>query len=120
MKKQDLVEILKRDDFVGGELEIIENGYTFRGPIKAIEFSGNLVIFRLFWMAAKRSETKWLLQEVGDNDPLFGMDLVIRYKLENKRIYLEINYIGTFVIYPKDDENQLNPSLVEGLNLAQA
>ena len=119
MDKAELQALLQRDDFIGGELELLEEGYTFRGPIKAIEFAGNLVIFKLFWMAAKRTETSWLLQEVGDNHPLFALDMVRECRIEGKRVYLDINYIGEMRLYPKDDENQLNPNLVEGLNLAQ-
>jgi len=120
MNRFDLQALLKNDDFIGGELEILENGYTFRGPIKEIRFSGNMVAFKLFWLAAKRNETNWLLQEVGENDPIIAADMVRNCRQENKRIYLTVDYIGEMCLYPRDDENRLNPAFVEGLNLAQS
>lgn len=117
MNRHDLYALLKNEDFIGGELEILESGYTFRGPIKKIEFSGNMVVFKLFWLAAKRDDGRWLLQEVGDNDPLISADMVRSCQHEGKRIYLIVDYIGEMRIYPRDDDDQLNPSLVEGLNL---
>lgn len=108
-------EILKRDDIVGGDIEIQVEGNVFRGPIKSIYREGKMVVIENRWTAKMMGDGRWARKrgydvckvnalEVGPTD--FGQG----------RIAFQAPPMGMFIIFPKDG-SKLDPSKVEGLDI---
>ena len=112
-------EVLERDDIVGGDLEIKENGDLYRGPIKTIELTGEKIVIEREWtallpLASGKKGDFW--QKWENNQISFHQDFCLPNDIGAGRVLFEIPTVGWGVIFPKGG-SKLDPAKVEGLEL---
>jgi hypothetical protein len=61
--------VLSRDELVGGDAQVFEDGFTFRGPLRSIDLAGPKVTLTLAW-CAKEAGGHW----VSDKRTTFEID----------------------------------------------
>lgn len=114
-------DVLKRDDIVGGDIQIKKDGRHYRAPISEFKVEHGLVIINSLWAAERVNGLIGGFWEVTD------VQVVPSY-FKSWSTFLQPEDIGggqvqfrtpfcTLVIFPKGSPNQLNPSLVRGLEL---
>lgn len=106
-------EVVKRPDLIGGDIEAVENGTPYRGPLASINVNGKGITFRSPWIAKLNQETgeweKWNItslfvnaEEIKPNDA------------GNGRVLFHMPMLGHCTLFPKDG-SKLDPSKVKGL-----
>jgi len=107
-------DVVNRDDFIGGELEIADGGEVFRGPISSIEIKEDgLVYIRSPWVARKDPDSgewnKW------PNGPvMLNPKFISPHDIGSGRIFFTMPSLGQGTIFPKGG-SKLDPSKVKGL-----
>jgi hypothetical protein len=113
-------EILER--FKGGQAEIQDDseGYLYLGEIEDIYMSTNgALTIRFAWCAKMDESDRWMNEaELNYAAPIDAGSIVT--EIGGGRIALRCPYNGelTVVLFPADHESMLDPSQVEGLELA--
>lgn len=107
-------EVLKRDDLVGGDIESIEDGIYYRGPLQEIKDKGSGVEFISPWVA-RLDGGEW--QNLETIYPLFiDKEIGIPTDIGEGRIHVTIPLLGGFTIFPKGG-SKLESTKVKGLIL---
>ncbi|MBU6231096.1 MAG: hypothetical protein KGI45_01080 [Patescibacteria group bacterium] len=107
--------IATRADLIGGDMEAVESGDIYRGPLKRIVIEGEEVSLETEW-SAKRAEgsdewTKWNNNRIFTNIPITRPAGAL-----DGRVRFDLLLIGSVTIYPNGDDN-LDPNKVKGLRL---
>ncbi|MFA6554536.1 MAG: hypothetical protein WCS89_03435 [Candidatus Paceibacterota bacterium] len=106
-------EIAGRKDLVGGDVESIEDGNYYRGPIKNIKVTDQCVHFETEWSATRSKGSKeWVkhnidgfVVDINRTRPLIDSDGVVHFSMM---------FLGPVTIFPKGTHN-LDPAGVKGL-----
>ncbi len=112
-------EVLERDDIVGGDLEIQEDGVVYRGPIASVEEEGDMISFRLAWVARMDVTDGWLKHEPNRPQLYNRRSQILRPQdIGEGRISFGIDS-DLAVIFPRGG-SVLDPRKVQGLKVAKA
>lgn len=107
-------DILHAKNLVGGELELIENGNIYCGPLREIKEDRGSIYFSVNW-CAKNTGKGWKVHK-----PIQCQILTEIFQPElspRGNIHFLIPYIGKATIYPVGVK-RLDPKQVEGLILS--
>jgi len=116
MHHNSLEQAIRDRSFIGGEIEVQEQGRIYRGPIKAIEITGKSVYFYLLWCAHRDFATeKWIVVK-NETGAVLNKSITTLTCETDGRLTLYGPDIITGNIFPKDG-NKLDPAEVEGLDL---
>jgi hypothetical protein len=113
-------EVLKRDDIVGGDIQIDQDGFLLRGPISSIKIENGYVYIRVFWMA--RIEINRLSIGLGEGLEYCIMNFysvsadTLPTDIGNGRMSIVKPRKGVAIIYPKGDK-KLDPANVKNLKI---
>ena len=114
-------EVLKRKDMMGRQIQIDEDGFLLRGPIKSIEIKKGHVHVQVSWMA-RRVVTR-LSVELDQIWEYYPIELY-SVRANTLPIYLDDGRIiiplplprkGFLTLFPKSEEYDLKPENVNGL-----
>lgn len=110
-------DVLRRDDIVGGDIEVQREGTVLRGPIRQIHLAGrgNRVFFETWW-TAKMVDGTW--KNFSPFASSFSAADAPPREIGDGCIQFNTQLLGTGVIFPKGG-SQLDPAKVEGLELAR-
>lgn len=105
-------DVFKRDDLIGGDIETVENGIPYRGPLSKIENEGEMIRFTSPW-------TAWLNPQTGEWETWHKNDCSVNMEVEPQdigqgRVSFEMLFLGHCTIYPKGG-SKLDPKKVKGL-----
>ncbi len=105
-------DILNRKDLIGGDIETVENGIPYRGPLSKIEKEGEMIRFSSSW-------TAWINPQTGEWEKWHKNDFSVNVEVKPQdigqgRVYFEMPYLGHCTIFPKG-ESKLDPKKVKGL-----
>ena len=110
--------------FTGGQMEIQNQneGYLFRGEIKAIAVKNNELKVKFAWLAKGEGFPPIPKRWVKDDNLDYGASLEIYQASEigDGRLSLNSPIVGELAVLFPPNGSKLDPSKVEGLQLAQA
>ncbi len=108
-------DVFKRDDIVGGDLEVQEDGDVYRGPIKSLELENGVVTINWEWCAKMTliGGGVWRAHNLTNVSLRSAID---PQELGDKRILIMPPLLGVWVIFPKGG-SKLDPTKVVGLRL---
>ncbi len=95
-------EVIKRDDIVGGEIEIQDGAYVYRGPIESIAIVDGYVRISTKWTARLNKLSfgdGW--EEVEGKSSSFHVEYCPPSDIGGKRIVWSPPAMGPCVIFPK-------------------
>jgi hypothetical protein len=103
-------EVLKRTDLIGGDIESIENGTPYRGPIATIEAVDDMINFTSPWCARLTDQgwENWHITTSSVNKMIVPSDI------GNGRLHFHIPFMGGVTIFPRTG-SKLDPNTVKGL-----
>ena len=104
-------DVLGRKDLIGGDIESVEEGVVYRGPLGGIEVDGNSIEFKSPWVARKDKSgvwENWYITSSSINKKSQPQDI------GNGRIHFLMPPIGTGTLFPKGD-SKLDSCKVRGL-----
>ncbi len=104
-------DVLKRNDLIGGDIESIEDGVAYRGPISEIIDEGDSIRFNSPWCARMREWGKW---ENWDITTCSINKEVPPGDIGEGRIHFEMPFLGYCTLFPKGG-SKLDPKKVQGL-----
>jgi hypothetical protein len=113
-------EVLKRQDIVGGQLETFQNSFIYRGEIIGITMGNGFIRIQLSWMARMSIDLNGLekpWQPYIGRSWLFRTDTKPTDMGNNRLSFGGVSSRGSSVIFPKGDNNNLDPAKVNGLNI---
>lgn len=106
-------DVLSRDDLVGGDIQSVEDGVSYRGPLAEVVRKGNSIQFNSPWTARLNQETgkweRWHITGMGINT-----DNSQPHDIGDGRINFPMFMLGACTIFPKGG-SKLDPAKVEGL-----
>ncbi len=107
------------DSFVGGQLEskVPRRSKLYRGEIERIVIQNTEMTIDMAWNARAEGDPpeKWVREDVS----AYSIDLEVYDSApygEGGVILKSLTTDDTIILYPKDDETNINPSNVEGLD----
>ena len=107
-------QVVERSDIIGGDLETVEDGVVYRGPISEIVVEDGVVYFKSPWTAVM-TENGW------ERNPIdvcsVREDVCTPQEIGGGRIVFVMPFLGRGTIFPKGD-SKLDPSKVRGLELS--
>ena len=103
-------EVLKRTDLIGGDIETIEDGVAYRGPLSKIEADGDIIRFASPW-CAKMSGGGW---EKWDITSCFVAKDVQPQDIGDGRVHFSMPFLGYCTLFPKGG-SKLDPNKVKNL-----
>ena len=112
-------DVLKRDDIVGGDVEIYEDDNLFRGPIKSITLKDGMVTIELEWCATVPIPGRpgfWVWRAIHVVVALLVSSTIEPRDLGDNRVMISAPALGTWIIYPKGG-SKLDPANVAGLKV---
>ena len=106
-------EVLKREDLIGGDIESIEDGVVYRGPLAEIKEDDDTVLFISAWCARLNSETmeweKWNITSL-----FVSKEMVTPQDVGDGRVLFSMPFLGSCTIIPKS-RDKLDAQKVKGL-----
>src|SRR3989344_2081491 len=104
-------DVLKRTDLIGGDVESIEEGVVYRGPLGKIEADGDLIRFTSPW-CARLNGSEW------ENWPItssfVNKEIVQPQDIGDGRLHFSVPFLGVCTIFPKNG-SKLDAQKVKGL-----
>ncbi len=108
-------EILKRTDLIGGDIESIEDGIVFRGPISAIREEGGQIIFESEWCAFMDPAGNAEWENWDTTSSSVNKKLVSPSDIGEGRVSFYVMMIGNTTLFPAGG-SKLDPAKVKGLD----
>ncbi len=109
-------QVLARTDLIGGDLESVEDGVAYRGPIKSMEIQNGQVIIEGEWTARINPENgEWELWHI--NRLTVNAEHTVPQNISDGRIHFNMLMLGYATIFPKGG-SKLDPARVKGLSVA--
>lgn len=106
-------DVLKREDLVGGDIESVEDGVAYRGPLAKIEADGDTIRFTSPW-CARMNGSEWENWHITSS---FVTKEVPPQDIGDGRVHFSMPFLGACTIFPKGG-SKLDPHKVKGLPLA--
>lgn len=103
-------DVLKRTDLIGGDIESVEDGVAYRGPLGKIEADGDLVRFTSPW-CARMNNGEWENWHITSS---FVNKDVPPQDIGNGRVHFLMPFLGACTIFPKNG-SKLDVQKVKGL-----
>ena len=108
-------DVLKRTDLIGGDIESVEDGVPYRGPLSKIEMDETMVHFFSPWCAYLDLQTgewkKWNITSCSVIKEILPVDI------GGGRVCFSLPLLGPCTLFPKGG-SKLDPTKVKGLDLA--
>ncbi len=107
-------DVLKRDDIIGGDIEVQQDDYIYRGPINSIRIENGKVYIELSWVARMslslgESWKAWHITCFVFSTSVLPTDM------GDDRVSLGMSHRGYGIIFPKGG-SKLDPAGVKGLS----
>lgn len=110
-------DVLKRTDLIGGDIESIEDGVPYRGPLSEMRREGNMIVFESPWVARMSPETgeweSWHITHSSINAEVEPQDI------GQQRVMFYAPLLGPTTLFPKGG-SKLDPAKVKGFALTSA
>lgn len=105
-------DVLKRTDLIGGDIESIEDGVLYRGPLSKIELRGEMIYFFSPWCARVNPATgeweNWSITSSSVNKDVPLQDI------GEGRLHFSMPFLGGCTIFPKNG-SKFDAQKVKGL-----
>lgn len=108
-------DVLNRDDLIGGDIESIEDGIVYRGPLAEIRQDGGMIRFISPW-CAQMNDGEW---ENWHNTSSFVSTDIVPQDIGGGRVSFSMPFLGVCTIFPRNG-SKLDAHRVKGLPKASA
>lgn len=115
-KRMRWIDLVQRDDLVGGDIETQEDGEVFRGPIKSVTLEGDCLVIDTEWLALKQpGKTGWhVYVSPFCSATRISLSAPPPQDIGEGRILFTLRMCAICTIFPRGG-GKLEPSVVEGL-----